>query len=144
MVAQGQALAYRKYSGRYVPDEEKARAARLGLWAGEFQPPWDFRRGKADTRTPPPRQRRATPKVEQKAPSAGEENSDQDIIKILRERSLRCYSGSCPCPESTDRAGRRCGKRSAYSWPGGTTPLCYDSNVTPAMIAEYRKTRSVH
>lgn len=43
MVASGYALAYRHYSQRYVPDEDKARAARLGLWQGNFQTPWTFR-----------------------------------------------------------------------------------------------------
>ena len=43
MVAHGHALAYRNYSQRYVPDEEQAKAAKLGLWAGTFQKPWDYR-----------------------------------------------------------------------------------------------------
>ncbi|MEO0409166.1 MAG: hypothetical protein AAF289_17625 [Cyanobacteria bacterium P01_A01_bin.135] len=34
-------------------------------------------------------------------------------------------SGSCDCPYDTDSAGRRCGKRSAYSRPGGASPVCY-------------------
>lgn len=34
-------------------------------------------------------------------------------------------SGSCDCPYDTDRAGRRCGGRSAYSRPGGNQPVCY-------------------
>lgn len=35
------------------------------------------------------------------------------------------YTGSCDCPYHTDRAGRRCGARSAYSRPGGRSPRCY-------------------
>lgn len=34
-------------------------------------------------------------------------------------------SGRCDCPYHTDRAGRRCGARSAYSRPGGRSPRCY-------------------
>lgn len=34
-------------------------------------------------------------------------------------------SGSCDCPYDTDSAGRRCGGRSAYSRPGGASPVCY-------------------
>ncbi|MCC5898812.1 MAG: hypothetical protein JJU32_12980 [Phormidium sp. BM_Day4_Bin.17] len=34
-------------------------------------------------------------------------------------------SGSCQCPYDTDKAGRSCGKRSAYSRPGGDSPRCY-------------------
>lgn len=43
MVAQGWAMAYRKYSTAYVGDEKSARLARRGLWANEFQAPWDWR-----------------------------------------------------------------------------------------------------
>ena len=46
LVYEGLALAYRKYSKRYVPEEDKARAAKRGMWAGEFVAPWDWRRGK--------------------------------------------------------------------------------------------------
>jgi len=45
LVYEGLALAYRKYSKRYVPEEDKARAAKRGMWAGEFVAPWDWRRG---------------------------------------------------------------------------------------------------
>lgn len=45
MVQNGWALAYREYSVDYVIDEEHARENKLGLWAGEFQAPWDYRRG---------------------------------------------------------------------------------------------------
>lgn len=31
---------------RYVAEEKVARANRLGLWAGQFVPPWEWRRGK--------------------------------------------------------------------------------------------------
>ena len=45
LVAQGWALAYRRYSTTYVPEETQAKAARAGLWAGEFVAPWAWRRG---------------------------------------------------------------------------------------------------
>ena len=45
LVRQGYALAYRRYSTTYVPQEAHARAARAGIWAGEFVPPWRWRRG---------------------------------------------------------------------------------------------------
>ena len=44
LVRQGLALAYRRYSTRHVRDEDAARAARHGLWAGEFTEPWRWRR----------------------------------------------------------------------------------------------------
>jgi endonuclease YncB( thermonuclease family) len=43
MVAQGWALAYRYYSRDYVSEERSASKAKLGLWQGEFEPPWDWR-----------------------------------------------------------------------------------------------------
>ena len=46
MVLSGMALAYRKYSDDYTGQEASAKAARRGLWAGQFVPPWDWRRGK--------------------------------------------------------------------------------------------------
>ena len=45
MIAEGWALAYRKYSMDYVDHEAAAKAAGKGLWRGEFVPPWDWRRG---------------------------------------------------------------------------------------------------
>ncbi len=46
MVANGLALAYRRYSLDYVEEEADARAARRGIWTGEFVRPWEWRRGK--------------------------------------------------------------------------------------------------
>lgn len=65
--------------------------------------------------------------------------TNDEIKQILIQRSLTSYPGNCPCPYNTDRAGRRCGKRSAYSKPGGYAPLCYPEDVTAAMIAAYKK-----
>jgi hypothetical protein len=60
--------------------------------------------------------------------------------KIIRA-SIASYSGSCPCPYNTDRAGRSCGRRSAYSRPGGYAPKCYASDVTAAEVKAYRAGR---
>ena len=65
--------------------------------------------------------------------------SDVEIRRILIRQSIARYSGSCPCPYNTDRAGRRCGGRSAYSRPGGASPLCYDRDVSDAAVAAYRR-----
>lgn len=43
MVSKGLALAYRRYSEDYVPQEDAARGAGQGMWAGDFVPPWDWR-----------------------------------------------------------------------------------------------------
>lgn len=45
LVGNGWALAYRRYSLDYVAQEQAAQAARVGVWRGEFVPPWDWRRG---------------------------------------------------------------------------------------------------
>lgn len=65
--------------------------------------------------------------------------SDSEIKQKIIERSIDNYSGNCPCPYNTTRSGRKCGKRSAYSRPGGYSPICYEHDVTQAMIEQYRK-----
>ncbi len=45
MAYTGWALALRAVSERYVAFEERARAARRGLWKGRFVTPWDWRAG---------------------------------------------------------------------------------------------------
>ena len=62
----------------------------------------------------------------------------KEIKQVLIRQSLSGYSGNCPCPYNTDRAGRKCGKRSAYSRPGGASPLCYESDVSRKMVDAYR------
>ena len=44
MVDAGFAVAYRQHSLAYVPNEERAKAAKKGLWAGTFEMPEDYRR----------------------------------------------------------------------------------------------------
>jgi endonuclease YncB( thermonuclease family) len=44
MARSGFALAYRRYSGDYVDEENEARAAVRGIWAGEFKAPEQYRR----------------------------------------------------------------------------------------------------
>ena len=46
LVRSGYAFAYRKYSKKFIEDEEYAKANKLGLWQTEFQFPWDFRKSK--------------------------------------------------------------------------------------------------
>ena len=44
MVSNGYAVAYRKYSKKYVSDEINAKKNKLGIWQGKFEMPWDYRR----------------------------------------------------------------------------------------------------
>jgi len=55
-------------------------------------------------------------------------------LQLVKEQmiteSIARYPGPCPCPEFRDSAGRKCGKRSAWSKPGGYSPLCYLSDIS--------------
>lgn len=64
--------------------------------------------------------------------------TDAEVRDYLIRASIRSYSGNCPCPYNADRAGRRCGGRSAYSRPGGSAPLCYPSDVSDAAVRRAR------
>ena len=44
MVRNGFAIAYRRYSKTYVPDEELAKENKLGLWKGKFMEPEKWRK----------------------------------------------------------------------------------------------------
>ena len=44
LVAKGLAVAYVHYSSAYVSAETSARSNGLGLWAGTFEMPWDWRK----------------------------------------------------------------------------------------------------
>ncbi len=52
MVQQGWALAYRRYSLRYIVQEQEAQAVQAGAWAGTFETPWDWRRQQRQPKTP--------------------------------------------------------------------------------------------
>ena len=44
LVRQGFAFAYRKYSDKFILDEEYAKSNKLGMWSMKFEYPWDFRK----------------------------------------------------------------------------------------------------
>jgi endonuclease YncB( thermonuclease family) len=46
LVRSGYAFAYRKYSKKFVPDEDYARINKIGMWSMEFDYPWDYRKSK--------------------------------------------------------------------------------------------------
>lgn len=73
----------------------------------------------------------AKPKRSVAAPTNAEiRAARQEIIR----QSVASYLGSCPCPYNRDRAGRRCGGRSAWSRPGGYSPICYESDISDARL----------
>jgi endonuclease YncB( thermonuclease family) len=43
LVRNGYAFAYRRYSTKFVKDEEYAKTNQLGLWSMQFEYPWDYR-----------------------------------------------------------------------------------------------------
>jgi len=65
--------------------------------------------------------------------------SDAQIRQKIIQESIDSYPGNCPCPYNTDRAGRRCGGRSAYNRAGGYAPKCFASDVSAAEVAAYRR-----
>jgi len=69
--------------------------------------------------------------------------SDDTIRRTIIEQSIARYAGSCPCPYNVDRGGRRCGGRSAYSRPGGASPICYPSDVPVSAIATYSQASAI-
>ncbi|WP_135213196.1 SH3 domain-containing protein [Vitreimonas flagellata] len=69
------------------------------------------------------------------------ENLDS-IRRLIVQESIAHYSGRCPCPYNVMRNGRRCGNNSAYSRPGGASPICYPSDVTEAHVRSFLARRA--
>ena len=44
LVKNGYAFAYRKYSKKFIADEDYARSKKLGMWSMNFEYPWDWRK----------------------------------------------------------------------------------------------------
>ena len=65
--------------------------------------------------------------------------SDAEIRQRIVRQSIAAYPGPCACPYNTDRAGRSCGRRSAYSRPGGYAPLCYPADVAQEEVEAWRR-----
>ena len=46
LVRTGYAFAYRKYSKKFISDEEFAKSNQIGMWNMQFEFPWNYRRSK--------------------------------------------------------------------------------------------------
>jgi len=46
LVRSGYAFAYRRYSKKFVQDEDYARINIIGMWSMKFDYPWDYRKSK--------------------------------------------------------------------------------------------------
>jgi len=70
---------------------------------------------------------------------------DNTLITTAKRKmiadSISSYSGNCACPYNSAVNGSSCGKRSAYSKPGGAAPLCYETDITDAQAAEWLRKR---
>jgi endonuclease YncB( thermonuclease family) len=44
LVRNGFAFAYRKYSDKFIIDEDYARVNKIGIWSMRFDYPWDYRK----------------------------------------------------------------------------------------------------
>lgn len=67
--------------------------------------------------------------------------SRAEIAEQIVHESVSNYlqrHGNCPCPYKRAANGSQCGGRSAWSRPGGHSPICYVDDVTDAMIEQYR------
>ena len=65
--------------------------------------------------------------------------SDDQIKQMMIHESISSYSGNCPCPYNYARNGSHCGRRSAYSRAGGSSPFCYPADISKEMIEAYRQ-----
>jgi len=74
-------------------------------------------------------------------PDAATAQNDAAIKQAIIKQSIASYPGNCPRPYNTDRAGRRCGGRSAYNRAGGYAPLCFPEDVSRADVQAYRRKR---
>ena len=44
LIRSGYAFAYRRYSKKFVPDEDYARINKIGMWSMQFDYPWNYRK----------------------------------------------------------------------------------------------------
>jgi hypothetical protein len=73
------------------------------------------------------------------SPAQTQPVTDDEIRDRLIKQSIRSYPGNCPCPYNLASNGSRCGGRSAYSRPGGHSPLCYARDVSDQRVQQYRE-----
>lgn len=69
---------------------------------------------------------------------ATDELTDAQVRQRIIQESIASYHGPCPCPYNVARNGSRCGGRSAYSKPGGASPLCFPEDISDAAVKQWR------
>ncbi|TCL06922.1 hypothetical protein [Sodalis ligni] len=68
--------------------------------------------------------------------------TDDEIRKIILKDYLTYHvtkRGPCPCPDMRAKGDSRCGARSAWSRKENKDVLCYNTDVTKDMIADWRE-----
>lgn len=102
MVANGHALDWPKYSqGAYAAQEAKAKAARVGMWAGKFQAPWDWRA--ANMESAPQSQPLGLVDQKQVAQSGYSCSPRRTCSRIASCDEARWYLENCPWGGKLDR-----------------------------------------
>src|SRR5712692_8962146 len=74
--------------------------------------------------------------------AAREPLSDAQVRHAITQESIARYQATghpCACPYNYAHNGSRCGGRSAYSRPGGASPLCFDRDVSDGIVADWRR-----
>ncbi len=67
--------------------------------------------------------------------------AEADVRRAIIDQSIADYKATshpCACPYDAARNGLSCGRRSAYSRPGGAAPLCYPKDITDGMVQDWR------
>lgn len=75
------------------------------------------------------------------ADARGDGMSDDAVRRAIIAESIAQYPSICACPYSIMRNGAACGGRSAYSRPGGRSPICYPDDIPVEMVRRWRTGR---
>lgn len=73
------------------------------------------------------------------APIFSQTLSEHEVKARIIKESIASYRGQCPCPYHKARNGSQCGRRSAYSKPGGYSPKCYASDISSDEVESWRQ-----
>jgi hypothetical protein len=68
--------------------------------------------------------------------------TDSQVRQEIINQSVSDYLATghpCACPYNSARNGSASGGRSAYSRPGGASPLCYPKDVTDGLVGDWRR-----
>jgi hypothetical protein len=75
--------------------------------------------------------------------AAAKSMTDAQVRQQMINESIASYPGHCPCPYNSASNGSSCGGRSAWSRPGGYSPLCYPKDITNDMVKDYRQSHGI-